>query len=129
MFSSSYSTNVLNFTAMNSPAYIYTVDEYGELPDELTHRPLPFSAPYPFASASFYPRFFVPTGPPPMRMDTTSTGLEYRVTAASFLTSIVKSSTRRSALKSMSQVFLGKIQASVSPTFGLERRIGSRVVR
>ncbi|KAI0770444.1 hypothetical protein C8Q74DRAFT_1218773 [Fomes fomentarius] len=68
---------------MNPPAYLYTVDEYGELPYELTHRPLPFSAPYPFASASFYPRFFVPAGPSPMRMDTT--GLEYKFTAASFI--------------------------------------------
>ncbi|KAI0759013.1 hypothetical protein C8Q74DRAFT_278764 [Fomes fomentarius] len=68
---------------MNPPAYLYTVNEYGQLPYELTHRPLPFSAPYPFASASFYPRFFVPAGPPPMRMDTT--GLESKSTAASFL--------------------------------------------
>ncbi|KAI0758993.1 hypothetical protein C8Q74DRAFT_278076 [Fomes fomentarius] len=68
---------------MNPPAYLYTVNEYGQLPYELTHRPLPFSAPYPFASASFYPRFFVPAGRPPMRMDTT--GLESKPTAASFL--------------------------------------------
>ncbi|KAI0765027.1 hypothetical protein C8Q74DRAFT_1021108 [Fomes fomentarius] len=68
---------------MNPPAYLYTVDQYGELPYELTHRPLPFSAPYPFAAASFYPRFSVPASPPPMRMDTTS--LEYKFTAASFL--------------------------------------------
>ncbi|KAI0758978.1 hypothetical protein C8Q74DRAFT_277638 [Fomes fomentarius] len=68
---------------MNPPAYLYTVNEYGQLPYELTHRPLPFSAPYPFASASFYPRFFVPAGPPPMRMDTT--GLESKSTATSFL--------------------------------------------
>ncbi|KAI0758989.1 hypothetical protein C8Q74DRAFT_1301322 [Fomes fomentarius] len=68
---------------MNPPAYLYTVNEYGQLPYELTHRPLPFSVPYPFASASFYPQFFVPAGPPPMRMDTT--GLESKPTAASFL--------------------------------------------
>ncbi|KAI0770430.1 hypothetical protein C8Q74DRAFT_1275392 [Fomes fomentarius] len=83
VFSSSYSTNVLKFNAMNPPAYLYTVDEYGELPYELTHRPLPFSAPYPFVSASFYPRLFVPAGPSPMRLDTT--GLQYNFTAASFL--------------------------------------------
>ncbi|KAI0758998.1 hypothetical protein C8Q74DRAFT_1301411 [Fomes fomentarius] len=44
-------------------------------------------------------------------------------------TSTVNSSTRRSSRKSLSQVFLSKIQVSVSLTCGLQRRIGWRVVR